>query len=220
MQHELQIVDEDNPLLEKERVQGFPANITNLMTLIVESNIANLNEKDITILRMRHPMNGEKKATLKEVSKKVGLSIPSVVRREEQILAELRLFLVENAEKFEISEEIPEYNSTVNNSSLCKRSLTMAEIVWVDENGQELKREPKGRGRPPKGAEKRDDGNFYVPPVEESRFVSKYIVLDDDGNVLEEEPKGRGRAKPGFEKMDEGQYKGHWLKIKNETDVA
>ena len=38
----------------------------------------------------------------------------------------------------------------------------MADIVWIDDDGSELKREVKGRGRPPKNAERRDDGNFYV----------------------------------------------------------
>jgi len=94
----------------------------------------------------------------------------------------------------------------------------MADIVWIDDDGSELKREVKGRGRPPKNSEKRDDGNFYVSPAKDDRFVPKYITLDSNGEVIEETNKGRGRPKPGFEKMDAGEHQGHW--VKTDTDVA
>ena len=95
----------------------------------------------------------------------------------------------------------------------------MSQIIWLDEDGNELKREKKGRGRPPKGSVKRDDGNIYVSPgSQEDRFVPKYITLDNNGEVIEEAAKGRGRPKPGFEKMDTGDYQGHW--VKREADEA
>ena len=94
----------------------------------------------------------------------------------------------------------------------------MADIIWVDENGVELNREKKGRGRPPKNSKRGDDGNIYVSPAKDERFVPKYITLDSNGEVLEEASKGRGRPKPGFEKMDAGEHQGHW--VKTETDVA
>lgn len=93
----------------------------------------------------------------------------------------------------------------------------MADIIWVDGNGTEIKREVKGRGRPPKGAERREDGNLYVSPSSSiEKFVPKYITLDSSGNVVKTEDKGRGRAKPGFEKASEGSHEGHWVR----NDVA
>ena len=95
----------------------------------------------------------------------------------------------------------------------------MSQIIWVDEDGSELKRERKGRGRPPKGLVRRDDGNFYVVlGTMEDRFVSKYITLDVDGKVVDESDRGRGRPKPGFEKMDSGEHQGHW--VRTEADEA
>ena len=89
----------------------------------------------------------------------------------------------------------------------------MSQIIWIDAEGKEIKREVKGRGRPPRGADKRDDGNFYVSPSQaEERFAPKYLVLDSTGKVVQEEQKGRGRAKPGFEKAAEGEHQGHWIK--------
>jgi hypothetical protein len=102
----------------------------------------------------------------------------------------------------------------------------MSEIVWLDENNQEIKRETKGRGRPPRGSEKRDDGNFYVTPsanAKEERFVPKYIVLDANDNVVSEENRGKGRARAGFQKASDGEFKGHWVKteeVKTEVEVA
>ena len=95
----------------------------------------------------------------------------------------------------------------------------MAQIIWIDADGTELKREVKGRGRPPKGADRRDDGNFYISPSNEERFIPKYITLDGDGKVVAEAARGRGRAKPGFEKMETGEYQGHWV-CQKEADEA
>ena len=88
----------------------------------------------------------------------------------------------------------------------------MADLVYLDANGVEIKRMPKGRGRPPKGSEKREDGNIYVLPPTAETSKAKYIVLDKDGNKVSEEPRGRGRPKPDFVKVEEGEFKGHWVK--------
>ena len=89
----------------------------------------------------------------------------------------------------------------------------MADLVYLDESGVELKREVKGKGRPPKNAEKREDGNFYVLSASADEiFKPKYIVLDKDGRLLKEETKGRGRPKPDFTKAEDGEFKGHWVK--------
>lgn len=88
----------------------------------------------------------------------------------------------------------------------------MAEMIYVDENGNELRRETKGRGRPPRGAEKQEDGNFIVRPVKDETFHPEYVNLDVEGNVLSRSPKGRGRAKPGYIKQEDGEHKGHWVK--------
>ena len=89
----------------------------------------------------------------------------------------------------------------------------MAELIWLDENGNEISRAKKGRGRPPKGAELRNDGNFYAVKGVNARFVHQYIVVDKDGKQLSAKDKGRGRPAPGFEKMTDGKYVGHWVKV-------
>ena len=88
----------------------------------------------------------------------------------------------------------------------------MAEMIFVDENGNELRREPKGKGRPPRGAERQDNGDFIVRPVQDETFHPEYVDLDAEGNVLSRSLKGRGRAKPGYEKQDSGDFEGHWVK--------
>lgn len=89
----------------------------------------------------------------------------------------------------------------------------MAELVYLDVDGKEVKREVKGRGRPPKGSEKRDDGNFYVPASAVVDTVkAKYITLDKDGNKVSEEPKGKGRSRTDFQLASDGEFKGHWVK--------
>lgn len=90
----------------------------------------------------------------------------------------------------------------------------MADVIYLDESGKEVKRETKGRGRPPRGAVKQDNGNFVVQlPLDEpeARVPSEEIVLDVDGNVVSRKRKSRGRAKPGYVKHTEGEFSGHWV---------
>lgn len=90
----------------------------------------------------------------------------------------------------------------------------MAELIYVDENGQELERKVKGRGRPPKGSVKQEDGSFIVHPVEEiERQVVNYIDVNEGGDVLSSEEKGRGRPRQGYTKMTDGEHVGHWVKV-------
>ena len=91
----------------------------------------------------------------------------------------------------------------------------MSELIYVDESGNETKRVTKGRGRPPAGAVKQDDGNFIVSPVTEkvTRFVPEYVTLDESGTeVGTRVAKGRGRPKPGYTKVTQGVLAGHWVK--------
>ena len=90
----------------------------------------------------------------------------------------------------------------------------MAELIFVDEDGKELRREPKGRGRPPRGSKKQDDGNFIVYPVETiERQVVEYVDVNEGGDVVSRKNKGRGRPKPDYKKMTEGEHAGHWVKV-------
>jgi len=93
----------------------------------------------------------------------------------------------------------------------------MAELIYVDENGAELSREVKGRGRPPRGSVKQEDGNFIVHPVEIERQVVEYIDVNEGGNVLSRTEKGRGRPRPDYTKMTDGEHIGHWVKVIAET---
>jgi len=87
----------------------------------------------------------------------------------------------------------------------------MAEIIYVDANGNELLRETKGRGRPPRGSEKQDNGDIIVHPVVDTTFHPEYVDIVD-GVVVSRSSKGRGKAKPGYVKMVDGEHKGHWVK--------
>jgi len=89
----------------------------------------------------------------------------------------------------------------------------MAELIYVDGNGTELKREVKGRGRPPRGSVKQEDGNFIVHPVEVKRQVVEYIDVNEGGDILNREDKGRGRPRPDYTKMTDGEHEGHWVRI-------
>lgn len=104
----------------------------------------------------------------------------------------------------------------------------MAEKIFVDENGNELRREPLTRGRPPKGAVKmNEDGDWYkkgdivVHPVKDETFRPECITVDAEGNVVHREPKGRGNRdkkliKDGYVKQTDGEFEGHWLKTVTE----
>jgi len=90
----------------------------------------------------------------------------------------------------------------------------MAELIYVDADGTELRREVKGRGRPPRGSVKQEDGSFIVHPVEiEKRQVVEYIDVNEGGDVVSRSEKGRGRPKPGYEKATDGEHVGHWVKV-------
>jgi len=93
----------------------------------------------------------------------------------------------------------------------------MAELIYVDENGTELERKVKGRGRPPKGSIKQEDGNFIVHPVDVKHQVVDYIDVNEGGDVVSRTEKGRGRSKPGYTKMTDGDHAGHWVKVVAET---
>ena len=90
----------------------------------------------------------------------------------------------------------------------------MAELIYLDVDGKETHRKIKGKGRPPKGSVKQDNGDFIVHPVEViERQVVKYIDVNEGGDVLSSEDKGRGRPKTGYTKMTDGEHIGHWVKV-------
>ena len=86
--------------------------------------------------------------------------------------------------------------------------------IFLDAEGKEERREPLGRGRPPQGSSRDDDGNLVCPHVERAIVVSpQYIEVDDEGNETSRTAKGRGRPKAGYEKQDDGPFNGHWIKV-------
>jgi len=104
----------------------------------------------------------------------------------------------------------------------------MSELIYQDEQGNETRRMTKGKGRPPKGAVKQEDGvekgNFIVKAgseVSAPRMTPEYITTDESGNEIEPRTlKGRGRPKPNFVKQTDGPNMGHWVKVvKAETIV-
>ena len=107
--NELQVAD-DSTSLEKFEAgnssRPYSGKLTDLISAVVGLNMAELDEREIEVLRGRYPMDGSERTTLKVLAKRLGLSIPSIVRIEEISFAKLRSFLSENANKFGISEEI------------------------------------------------------------------------------------------------------------------
>ena len=90
----------------------------------------------------------------------------------------------------------------------------MAEMIYVDADGKEIRREPKGRGRPPKRAIQKPNGDLIIPPPKIVRIRNpEYIDLDEDGNVVKREAKGRGRPRPGYAKRADGEFAGHWVRV-------
>jgi hypothetical protein len=85
-------------------------------------------------------------------------------------------------------------------------------LIFVDGAGVELRREVKGKGRPPKGATANEEGNFIVPPQSVSKETVDYVTLDASGKEVGRATKSRGRTKPGYVLATEGQYKGHYVK--------
>jgi hypothetical protein len=81
-----------------------------------------------------------------------------------------------------------------------KKEVVKAQIITLDASGKEVGREDKGRGRPPKGAV-RKDGNFYVTEGANEKVTPKYIYLNG-----KTEDKGRGRPKPNFTKNSDGNW--------------
>jgi len=74
----------------------------------------------------------------------------------------------------------------------------MSEIIYFDSKGIELKRTPKGRGRPPKGARRQLDGSWHVYKRESDTQVDTphktfIITIDNEGNEINRVRKGRGR---------------------------
>jgi len=106
----------------------------------------------------------------------------------------------------------------------------MAEIIYLNADGSEMKRVVKGKGRGPHGATKGADGNWTVPfqvdavnPAEPKAVVD-YITLDVNGKEIVADlkdksgtavsrlVKGRGANKPGYTLQTDGEFKGHWTK--------
>ena len=87
------------------------------------------------------------------------------------------------------------------------------EYIWLDLDGKELKREPKGRGRQRKGSIEREPGKFYITvgevvktksapaPVEEEteEVVTEEVVTDEFGQTIPQRKKTK--TKVSKEKM-------------------
>ena len=91
--------------------------------------------------------------------------------------------------------------------------------VYIDDvDGEEIRREPKGKGRPRKGSVKVSDTEWFITVKSDSAEAagpqaptapkpkSEYIFEDADGKELRREPKGRGRARKGAEQREPGKW--------------
>ena len=105
-------------------------------------------------------------------------------------------------------------------------------LIMHDTTGKEISREPRKRGRAPRGAVEQPDGNYVlvvdpnaptsvaavstpkVPVVKIPKFL---IMVDDKGTEISREPRKRGRAPKGAVEQPDGNYV---LVVKNETTVV
>ena len=65
----------------------------------------------------------------------------------------------------------------------------MSDYIWLDENGKEIARKLRTRGRPPLNAVQREDGNFYVPfsPENKSLPQNPSLPLVEEVPVVQSE---------------------------------
>lgn len=78
--------------------------------------------------------------------------------------------------------------------------------IWLDEDGNEDRREPLGPGKHPKGSHKDDAGNLICPyrePVGE-KTVHYKIYLDENGNEVDRKVRGKGRIPKRAYRDDDG----------------
>lgn len=105
--HEKQQAEEFD-FTDKPTEENCSENLAQIMRAVVDFNIAELDKRELVVLKMRHPMDGSERKTLKYVASRLKMSIPSVVRIEGIVCNKLKNFLLQNAEKFGISEEVIE----------------------------------------------------------------------------------------------------------------
>ena len=87
----------------------------------------------------------------------------------------------------------------------------MGDIIYLDKDGTETLRQKKGRGRPPRGAQRQ--GDDFVVPYQPPKEPTKYLTINQVGEIIEEEVKSRGRACKGFKRQTKDPHKGHWVKV-------
>ena len=72
----------------------------------------------------------------------------------------------------------------------------MSNYIWLDNDGREVKREPKGRGRPRIDAVQKEDGNWYISASTSQRRVEPITVKSTVTRMEVEQPEfndsGRG----------------------------
>ena len=98
-------------------------------------------------------------------------------------------------------------------------------VIYQDNEGNEIGRKPKGKGRNHILGKLDEAGNLIVagssivdgvistpkPAVIAPKV--EYITLDQNGAELSRTIKGRGKTKAGFAKHESGQYAGNWVKV-------
>ena len=130
-------------------------------------------------------------------------------------------------------------NGTVENTETAPVAPVVTPVVvkmkiYMDAAGNEIGREPVGRGRPPFGSEKDKDGNTIVHNatkdgdkfVYPKRIIEKvektityYITLNADGTVKEQKARGRGRPNKLFTLATEGQFSGNYVMTEKAPEI-
>ena len=96
-------------------------------------------------------------------------------------------------------ESLPEANTEAPGAiPVSKEEAPKPEYIYLDKDGKELRREPKGRGRSKKGAEEREPGKWYVvegyiPPTPKYQSFAPKKDVESEVEELEEKVEVGGR---------------------------
>lgn len=101
---EIAIDDENWNPEAKEENEDNENNII-IIRMIINKNLAGLTDKELQIVKMRFPEDGEE-GTRKEIGEKVGLSGEAVRKIEQKIIGKIRNYIRSNSKELGISDEI------------------------------------------------------------------------------------------------------------------
>jgi len=86
----------------------------------------------------------------------------------------------------------------------------MAKVFIYNEKGKVIEEQVKGKGKPPKGSTRDENGDFHYYPQPEKVQV-QYVTISVGGKITREDKK-QGKTRHGYTLQTDGKYQGHYLK--------